>query len=72
MRNHIASDVALRIMEHAPAIDLHVHTLLWSYLFGFDPAKHHDRRHGISFFQRWTDLPRTADGLTGAQFQSLA
>ena len=72
MRNHIASDVALRIMEDAPAIDLHVHTLLWSYLFGFDPAKHHDRRHGIPFFQRWTDLPRTADGLTGVQFQSLA
>ena len=72
MGNLLASSVALKIMENSPAIDLHVHTLLWAYLFGFDSAKRHDRNRIFSCFQRNTDLPRTVDGLTGVQLQPLA
>jgi membrane dipeptidase len=61
------SEEALDIHRRSIVFDLHVDTLLWQRLFGYDPLKRHQNRLPLQPFGFHFDLPRAREGgLDGA------
>ena len=61
------SEEALDIHRRSIVFDLHIDTLLWQRLFGYDPLKRHENRLPLQPFGFHFDLPRAREGgLDGA------
>ncbi|MBW2418099.1 MAG: dipeptidase [Deltaproteobacteria bacterium] len=61
------SEEARALHSEALVLDLHIDTLLWTRLFGYDMARRHRVRLPANAFGRHLDLPRAEEGgLDGA------
>jgi membrane dipeptidase len=65
------SDEALDLHRRSLVLDLHVDTLLWQRLFGYDPLRRHENRLPTRPFGFHFDLPRAREGGLDAAVMGL-
>ena len=65
------SEEALDLHRRSLVLDLHIDTLLWQRLFGYDPSLRHENRIPTRPFGYHFDLPRAAEGGLDAAVMGL-
>lgn len=69
--DHNAADRVARVHRAGPNIDLHLDTLLWHRLVGYDLRRRHRNRLPRSPYGFHSDLPRMQEGGLGGAFFGL-
>jgi len=65
------SDEAMALHRESLVLDLHIDTLLWARMLGYDMGKRHRNRVPSSPFAWHLDLPRAADGILDCAVMGL-